>query len=1174
MGWSLAVDRGGTFTDAVGVGPDGLVRTAKVLSEVSGRSDDAITAAVRAVVEPAGATLDDVDSLRIGTTVATNALLTRTGARTALVTTRGLGDLAWIRDQSRPELFALRVERPEPIAAMVIEADERLSVDGQVLIPLDEGGLRDRLAGARAAGMESVAVCLVHGWMHEEHERAAARIAREVGFEEVVTSADAPLRGFVSRLATLSADAALTPILHRGLRPVARAFGTGRILCMQSGGGLVGLARFRGVRALLSGPAGGVIGARAVARRGGFGRAVAFDMGGTSTDVAWLGAELERFAETRIAGERLAEPMLGVHTIAAGGGSVCRFDGGRLRVGPESAGADPGPACYRRGGPCTVTDCNIVLGRVPVSRFPAVFGPGEDQGPSDEASREAVESVGLSLGGAMAIEQVAEGCLAIAVEATAAAVRKISIEQGRDLAEAAFVAFGGAGGQIACRVAEAIGVRTVLFHPRAGVLSAWGIACAERRALRRRSVEVELSPAALREVEESLGVMEREARAELGGGGRCERRVTLRSRDWDRGVLVGFGPMAEMTEAFCAACRKRYGFDPGPDGAVIASAEVEAIAEAGFPNAEGEAGGGETSAESTRVFFGGRWCEVPVVARGALSVGRVIDGPAMVLEDGATVVIDPGWRAEVMDDGTLRCDRVGESGVRVSSAEDPVLLAVFGHRFRAIADEMGAVLRATARSVNIRERLDFSCAVFDAAGSLIANGEHMPVHLGSMGESVRHVIAAFGDRLGPDDAVLLNDPYHGGTHLPDLTLVSPVFVAGESRFFVASRGHHADIGGVAPGSMAPGAKTLEEEGVVIDGFVFREGGRMRTAELRALLGGGRYPCRAPDRVIDDLRAQLAANQRGIEGLLGLAGEYGVDVVADQARRLQVYAEAAVRRLVRTLRPGEARVPTDGGGEIRLRVDIDGDGAVFDFSGTSRQRGDALNAPPAVTHAAVLYAIRCLLDDDIPLNEGCLRAARIQIPEGCVLRPRPGAAVAGGNVETSQLVVDALFAAMGVLANSQGTMNNLSFGDEGVQYYETICGGLGAGAGFAGASAVQGHMTNSRLTDPEVLESRFPVRLWRFGRRAGSGGGGRWHGGDGAVREIEFLRPMTVSMLAGRRETAPAGGGGGGAALVGTQHAVSNSGETEPLTGQWTREFGAGERLVIETPGGGGWGPAD
>lgn len=1191
--WRFAIDRGGTFTDVIASDPDGRIHTAKVLSESATGPGDAIADAIEQVLLEHGADTSAAAAIRVGTTVATNALLTRSGTPTVLVLSRGLGDLAWIRDQSRPDLFALEIHRPEPIASMVVEAIERVDSDGQVLEPLDEAQLRADLTRARAAGCRAAAICLMHGWRHGEHEQRAAAMARELGFEHVVTSRDAPLRGYVPRLGTLAADAALTPPLRRSLAPLRRRFDRARLLGMQSNGGLVGLDAFSGVNAVLSGPAGGLVGASAVAQAAGVRRIVTLDMGGTSTDVAWWDGAMHRCNMTSIAGEKLRVPMLDIHTIAAGGGSICTFDGQRLRVGPESAGAAPGPACYGLGGPATITDCNVVLGRVPHAFLPDVFGPGRDASIDPALARAALERLRSQMpadGAPGSIEALAEGFLTIAVEAMAGAVRRISIEQGRELREVALVAFGGAGGQLACRIAAALSIDTILLHPLAGLLSAWGIASADQRVVRRASLEQPLDQGSLAQAHVLADELAREALADVNDADApvAHRRVVLRLPDREHGLLVDFGPIEQMTRAFAAACRHQYGYDVAGAAPVIAGVEVEAVA-AGSPPVAPPAPSGEPMPPQgvLPLWLSGQHVSAAWFAREDLRAGQQIDGPALIREDGSTTVIDPAWRARVLADGTLRLDRQQASLTSSPSiwaaphlgaprAEQPDLtrLAVFGHRFRSIAEEMGAALQRTARSVNMRVRLDYSCAVFDAQGALVANGAHIPVHLGSMSQSVQHIIAARASDMRPGDAFLLNDPFHGGTHLPDLTLVSPSFDdEGTLRAFVASRGHHVDVGGLTPGSMPPDAKTLADEGVVVDNFLLVRDGQVRLDELRRLLASPPHPCRLPERVIDDLSAQLAANRRGLDALSLLAGEYAHDLVATTMRQLQDQAADCIAARLRTLSDGRAETPLDGGGVIAvaMRVDQDRGHVTFDFSGTSAQRPDNTNAPPAVTRAAVLYVLRCLIADDIPLNEGCMRHVTLIVAEGSLLNPRPGAAVAAGNVETSQLIVDTLMAAAGVMAASQGTMNNLTFGDAHVQSYETICGGTGAGPGFAGVHAVQSHMTNSRLTDPEVFEDNFPVVLRRFARRVGSGGVGLHAGGDGAVREIAFKRPLVISLVSSRRQHAPAGMAGGEPGAIGGQFLITADGRRIDLPGRFTRPVEAGDRLIIETPGGGGWG---
>ena len=1144
----IFVDRGGTFTDLIAVDADGRLHVRKVLSADPDRDEDPVVVAVKHMVEAIG---EAPESVHLGTTVATNALLTRRGARTALVMTQGLGDLAWIGDQTRPELFSLEIRRSPPLHEICIEACERLSVDGAVLAPLDVDGVRRDLHRARDHGCEAVAICLLHGWQHDVHETMIASIAREVGFSDdaIARSSDVPVEQLVPRLQTLTVDAALTPVLQASLTALVAFLGGVPLRCMHSAGGLTEGSGIRGAQAVLSGPAGGVVGAAAVAEAAGCTQAVTLDMGGTSTDVAWWDGVLERRDDTVIGGLRIALPALRVETIAAGGGSICTFDGIRLRVGPDSAGADPGPACYGRGGPATITDCLIVLGRLPADALPNVFGPRRTAGADARASRRALEALHAAMIGTDAAlqstEALARSCCDLAVEAMAAAVRRMSTAQGRSLTDVALVAFGGAGGLLACPLADALGMTRVLTHPLGGLLSAWGIGLARGRQLRRMSVRIPLhDPAAWQETKNVSDILSKKASG-------TSLHIHVAVPDWDRSVMLPADLLKtpeSAHEAFRAACVQRFGWDPGNVEPVITAVQVETIEpEPGMPSTK-------AATRSDRL------------------VGVNLDGPSVIIESGSTVHIDAGWRGRLLDDGTLQLDRVVDSPAH-AFADDATSVTLVAYRMQAIAEEMGALLRFTARSVNIRERLDYSCAIFTPRGDLIANGPHMPVHLGSMGASVRHVLDACPESLGPGDAVLLNDPFRGGTHLPDLTVVSAVYDdRGERIAMVASRGHHSDIGGTTPGSMPPNATTLAEEGVVIDALPLVRDGILDESGLRTMLAAGPWPCRAPDRVLDDLRAQLAANQRGRLAVESLARSLGTPTLLTLVARVLDQGESLVRRCIGTLRGGEATMPIDAGGAIKVRVQPDGTDLIVDFTGTAPQASGNGNAPPAVTRAALLYVLRCLVDESIPLNDGCLRPVQLTLPEGSILSPSPGAAVAGGNVETSQLVVDALVAACGVQSASQGTMNNLAFGDDTVQHYETICGGTGAGPSFDGAHCVQGHMTNSRLTDPEVLERRFPVRLWRLQRRQGSGGRGTHCGGDGVVRELECLQPMQVSLLLGRRSVAPPGLDGGGAGRSGAQHVVHADGTVEPLPARCVLDAAAGDRVVIETPGGGAFGP--
>ncbi len=1182
-GWHFWIDRGGTFTDVVARGPDGREAVRKLLSENPGRYADAAVEAIRAILAEHGAT--EIASIRMGTTVATNALLERKGAPTVLVVTEGFGDLLEIGNQARPDIFALNIVKPEQLQAWVIEARERVTAEGEVLTPLDETRIKVDLQAARDAGIKSCAVSCLHGWAYPAHERRIAAIAREVGFADVSVSSEVSgLTRYVSRTDTTVADAYLTPVLDAYVQRVAGAFdATTRLYFMQSNGGLTPASAFRGRDAVLSGPAGGIIGMAAAARRAGFDKALGFDMGGTSTDVSHYAGVFERTNDTVVAGVRLTTPMLQIHTVAAGGGSICYFDGARLRVGPQSAGADPGPACYRRGGPLTITDCNVLLGRVRPEFFPAIFGPKGDR-PLDgkivaERFGDLCWAVKQATGAELSPEQAAEGFIAIANQHMAEAIRKISIQRGYDPREYVLCAFGGAGGQHACAVANAVGARSVLLHPLAGVLSAWGMGLADVRAVREISVEqalgVDLSGRC-----EALNRQAAEALAARGVAVRAtELTAYLRYDGAEASLPVVLADDAAMREAFEAAHKSRFGFLDSTRAIVVAKLSAEAVGEDEAPPKATVAMPKDELSPLPVVdmWIAGATYKALVLRRGEIPAEFSADGPALVLENGATTFIEPGWRGTMTADGDLVLTRTAPptTGAAIGTQVDPVLLEVFNNRFMGVAEEMGLALQTTAASVNIRERLDFSCAVFDADGGLVANAPHIPVHLGSMSESIRTVIRERGSTIKPGDIYMLNAPHAGGTHLPDITVIAPVILEGEAApaFFTAARGHHADIGGITPGSMPPDSKRIEDEGVLIDNFLLVEVGHLRETETRALFASGPHPARNIDNNLADLKAQIAACRRGEEELRRLVSHYGRAGVAAYMRHVQDNAEEHVRRVIDTLEPGSFEAPMDNGAVIRVAVRPDkvARRVTIDFAGTSDQDKGNFNAPLSITRAAVLYVFRTLVDDAIPLNEGCLKPINIITPEGSLLNPRKGAAVVAGNVETSMVVVDALYGALGRLAASQGTMNNFTFGNHHYQYYETICGGSGAGPGFDGASVVQTHMTNSRLTDPEILESRYPILIEWFGVRRGSGGDGEWRGGDGAVRVVRFREAMTAAMLSNRRTTAPFGVAGGGDAKSGVNMVRRASGDVEMLPATARAEMSTGDAFIIETPGGGGFG---
>ncbi|WP_147944132.1 hydantoinase B/oxoprolinase family protein [Microbispora sp. CSR-4] len=1192
--WRFWVDRGGTFTDVVARRPDGRLVTRKLLSENPARYSDAAVAGIRALLDvPEGEPIpvEWIESVQMGTTVATNALLERRGERTALVITKGFGDALRIGYQNRPHIFERRIVLPEMLYEHVAEVDERITADGTVLRPPDLDALVPELRRLREEGVQAVAVVCLHSHLHPAHERAIGSLARRTGFAQVSCSSEvSPLMKLVPRGDTAVIDAYLSPVLRRYVESVARQLPGVRLMFMQSNGGLAEAGHFRGKDAILSGPAGGVVGMAGMSRLAGFDKVIGFDMGGTSTDVSHYAGAYERVVQTQVAGVRLSAPMIAIHTVAAGGGSVLRFDGGRYRVGPDSAGADPGPACYRNGGPLCLTDANVMLGRIQPGHFPEVFGPDGDLPLDvDEVRRRFAETaadIRDRTGDERDPEQVAEGYLRVAVANIANAIKQISVRKGRDVTEYALTTFGGAGGQHACAVADALGIRTVLVPPMAGVLSALGIGLADTTVLREQSVEARLDPATTRRLTGLAGTLEAAARRELSDEGvpderiRVSRRVRLRYDGTDTPLQVDLAETDAMVAAFEAAHLRTYSFLM--DRPLVAEAvSVEAVGLTERPDLSVLAERSDAGApEAVRMYTGGAWREVPLYRRERLRPGDAVTGPAIVAEADATTVVDDGWRAGVTPYGHLLVERerARPRAAGVGTAADPVMLEVFNNLFMSVAEQMGARLEATAQSVNIRERLDFSCALFDAGGDLVANPPHIPVHLGSMGASVKEVIRRRGDGIRPGDVYAINDPYHGGTHLPDITVVTPVFddAGREILFFVASRGHHAEIGGLTPGSMPAMSRTLHEEGVLFDCRLLADRGGLREQETRRLLTEGPHPSRDPATNLADLRAQIAANAKGVEEVGAMIGHFGLDVVRAYMRHVQDNAESSVRAVIDALSEGSYRYETDSGAVIAVRVSVDHARrtATIDFTGTSPQLDTNLNAPSAVVTAAVLYVFRTLVADEIPLNDGCLRPLRIVVPEGSMLAPTYPAAVVAGNVETSQAITGAIYAALGVQAEGSGTMNNVSFGDERRQYYETVASGSGAGDGFDGASVVQTHMTNSRLTDPEVLEWRFPVLLEEFAVRHGSGGAGRWRGGDGAVRRIRFREPMTVSVLSSHRRVPPYGMAGGAPGALGVNRVRRADGDVVHLAGCDSIRVEPGDVLEIETPGGGGYGPPD
>jgi 5-oxoprolinase (ATP-hydrolysing) len=1192
--WQVWIDRGGTFTDIVGRRPDGSLVTAKLLSENPEQYRDAAVEGIRRLLGlPPGEAItpEHVECVKMGTTVATNALLERKGDRTLLVTTRGFRDALRIAYQARPKLFERHVVLPELLYERVVEASERVGAHGDVVEPLDEAALRRELQLAFDAGIRACAIVFMHGYRFTAHEQAAARLARAIGFTQVSASHEvSPLMKLVSRGDTTVVDAYLSPILRRYVDQVAQQMPGVRLFFMQSSGGLTEAHRFQGKDAILSGPAGGIVGMVRTAVAGGHDKVIGFDMGGTSTDVSHYAGEFERAFETQVAGVRMRAPMMSIHTVAAGGGSILSFDGARLRVGPESAGANPGPASYRRGGPLCATDANVLLGKIQPTHFPKVFGPRADEPLDRDVVQQKFAVMAMQVrqatGRETTPESLAEGFLQIAIQNMANAIKRISVARGYDVTQYTLQCFGGAGGQHACGVADALGMSRVFVHPLAGVLSAYGMGLADQIAMREASIELPLDEAGLAGAESRLGHLGDEAARELVGQGvareavQVHRRVHVRYQGTDTALAVGAGGLADIRRDFDTAYRQRFAFLMPERMLVIEAVSVEAV---GAHERHAVAAAGPTPAahrpgpDAVVRMHAGRWLDAGLYVRESLVAGAVIDGPAIIAEANATTVIEPGWRATLTAAGPIELWRVQPRASQhaMGTDADPVMLEVFNNLFMNIAEQMGLRLQNTAYSVNIKERLDFSCALFDAQGQLIANAPHMPVHLGSMSESIKTVIAR-NPQMRAGDIYVLNDPYNGGTHLPDVTVVTPVYLEATNAkpsFYVASRGHHADIGGSTPGSMPPFSTTIAEEGVLFDNFLLVRDGVMREAELQAHLRSGPFPARNPPQTMADLRAQIAANEKGVQELRAMVAQFGRETVAAYMKHVQDNAEESVRRVITALKDGQFELPLDNGARIAVKVTVDASRreATIDFTGTSEQLPNNFNAPRAVTMAAVLYVFRTLVDDEIPLNAGCLKPLHVIVPEGCMLNPRPPAAVVAGNVETSMCVTNALYGALGVMAASACTMNNFTFGNEAHQYYETISGGSGAGPGFDGTSVVQTHMTNSRLTDPEVLEFRFPVRLESYEIRRGSGGAGCWRGGDGGVRRVRFLERMTASILSNGRVVPAFGLHGGQPGALGVNRIERLNGRVEPLGHIGSVMMEPGDLFVIETPAGGGWG---
>ncbi len=1213
-GWQFWIDRGGTFTDVIGEAPDGALHVRKLLSENPQRYADAAVAGIKRILDAEDDRSGTIDAIKMGTTVATNALLERGGEPTVLLITKGFGDALAIGYQNRPEIFAQEIVLPKRLHGVVVEVAERVDAQGEILQVIETEALEAALRDLRAEGYRACAICFMHAYRFAEHERIAGDLARHAGFEQVSMSHEvSPLRKLIGRGDTTVADAYLSPVLARhiqGLRSglAEQKLAPTQLMFMQSNGGLVGGRYFRGKDSILSGPAGGVVGMVGASREVGGDQLIGFDMGGTSTDVSLYAGEFEFVNHTEIAGVRIRAPMIRVHTIAAGGGSILKFESGRFQVGPESAGAYPGPASYRNDGPLTITDANIMLGKIQPRFFASVFGArGDEALDSDEVARRfaaLAKKISQETRRKMRPEDVAEGFIHVAVDNMANAIKRVSIQRGHDPREFTLCCFGGAGGQHACRVADQLGIETILIHPLAGVLSAYGMGVAPLRAYRQHAVGKPLTASvleALRKTEEELGQQCTKALYRQGVAPEaCRLRsiFEIKVAGSDTTLPVDRDELPAMHAAFREAHANRFGFNLDDDELYIESFRIEVVGQE-TPADYGNFGGATVRADPPRaagrgrLFYRGEWREMPAYVRDALATGFRIAGPALVVDATSTTVVEPGWQMEVDKSGHLVLTRadadergdvdrnlwIAGSTSGSSAGPNPVLMEVFNSHFMNIAEQMGSVLENTAHSVNIKERLDFSCALFDRSGNLIANAPHIPVHLGAMGDSVRAVLADNAATIKPGDVYMLNSPYNGGSHLPDVTVITPIFeYEGNDEnqnilFVVACRAHHADIGGITPGSMPPGSRSIEEEGVLFDNFQLVTENRFREQALRRCLAEGPFPARSPDQNIADLRAQVAANAHGQRALGEMTAHFGLDTVLAYMDYIQANAEESIRSVIDELDDGEFLAEMDGGEQVHVRITVDHRRreALIDFTGTSSQSAANLNAPISVTRAAVLYVFRSLIRKNIPLNAGCLKPLRLLVPENCLLNPRPPAAVVAGNVETSQCVTNALYGALKVQASSQSTMNNLTFGDDRYQYYETICGGSGAGKTFDGTDAVHTHMTNSRMTDPEVLEARFPIIIRSFAIRANSGGGGKFRGGNGVVRRIEFRQPMQAAIVSNNRRVPPFGLCGGEPGAPGLNYVLRASGAREKLGGTDEIRVEAGDILVIETPGGGGYG---
>ena len=1195
--WQFWIDRGGTFTDIVAKDTSGLIKTKKYLSENPEAYKDAAIHAIREFLE---LETDEViprnviSCVKMGTTVATNALLERKGEQTALIITRGMKDILEIGYQARPETFALEVIKPTLLYDDVFEVEERILANGDIEVALNADDARKLLETVRQKGYESIAIVLMHGFKFPRHEKTLAKIAYDIGFKQISVSHNvSPLVKIVSRGQTTIVDAYLTPILKRYVDQVSGALGIdkpGELLFMQSSGGLIDANSFRGRDAILSGPAGGIVGAVYTARLAGFDKLIAFDMGGTSTDVSHYAGEYEKAYETEVAGVQMRIPMMHINTVAAGGGSILKYEDGRFQVGPESAGAQPGPLAYRKNGHLAVTDINVVLGKIQPDFFPHIFGPNQDQPIDTDASKAEFQKIANQVGDNRSAEDVAEGFLDIANEHMAQAIKKISLARGYDLKDYVLNCFGGAGGQHACLVAEKLGIKTILLHPMSGVLSAYGMGLADIRQEKQATFEKPLTAKNMNELKALVSTLEQETHQAMEKQGvsaselNDEYFVFIRYKGTDTSLRVTLNDHMNMQKDFEALHKKQFGFVSPERQLIVGTVVVESFGGRyeQTENADSEiAKDCPVSEKTIQTYINGEWRPTPIYKVENLKYGHSLIGPAIISEPTGTIMIERDWSAHLNAFGHIILEHSEVQRNSVVSLEteacDPVQLEIFNNLFMTVAEQMGLVLQKTSQSVNVKERLDFSCALFDQEGNLVSNAPHLPVHLGSMDTTVQ-VLINNDNTINPGDVFVLNNPYNGGSHLPDITVVSPVFDEASDNiiFYVASRAHHEDVGGIDPGSMSPRGKTIHEEGVILDGVKLVEKGVFQSDRIRKLLCKGKYPARNPEQNIADMMAQAAANNSGAIELKKLIAKYGLKTVRSYMKHIQDAAELAVRNAITKLKDSHIEYEVDSGAKIVLNVSVDkaSKSAILDFTGTSEQQPTNFNAPGAITRAAVLYVFRCLVDKNIPLNAGCMTPLKIIVPSGSMLNPKFPAAVVAGNVETSQAVTNALFVALNVLGTSQGTMNNLTFGNDNYQYYETICSGAPAGPGFDGAAAVHTHMTNTRMTDPEILEQQYPVVLESFYIDRNTGGNGKWTAGDGITRTIRFEEDMTCSILSDHRRIPPMGINGGKNGRVGKNWITRKSGEIFDLGGCGQSEVQPGDKVTIQSPTGGGFGTAD